>query len=37
MAQLEVETIKSIIRPCGLSPRKSKAISTLSKIIVEKT
>lgn len=36
MAKLEVEEIKSIIRPCGLSPQKSKAISNLSKIILEK-
>ena len=27
MAVQEVEDIKAIIRPCGLSPRKSKAIS----------
>ncbi|MEO1261570.1 MAG: endonuclease III [Bacteroidota bacterium] len=36
MAKLPVEEIKSIIRPCGLAPRKSKAISDLSKIIIEK-
>lgn len=36
MAKANVEDIKSIIRPCGLSPRKSKAISELSKILVEK-
>jgi endonuclease-3 len=35
MAQLPVEEIKAIIRPCGLSPRKSQAISTLSKILIE--
>ena len=35
MAQQEVEDIKAIIRPCGLSPRKSQAISTLSKILIE--
>jgi endonuclease III len=35
MAKVPVEKIKSIIRPCGLSPRKSQAISELSKIIVE--
>ncbi|MBR9860454.1 endonuclease III [bacterium] len=35
MAALEVEEIKSIIRPCGLSPFKSKAIKGLSEIIVE--
>ncbi|MAY84744.1 MAG: endonuclease III [Flavobacteriales bacterium] len=36
MAELEVEEIKEIIRPCGLSPQKSKAISNLSKILIEK-
>jgi len=36
MAEKPVEDIKAIIRPCGLSPRKSKAISELSKILVEK-
>ena len=36
MAVQEVEDIKAIIRPCGLSPRKSKAISELSKILIEK-
>lgn len=35
MAEMEVEDIKAIIRPCGLSPRKSKAIHQLSKIIIE--
>lgn len=35
MAEVPVEQIKEIIRPCGLSPRKSKAISDLSKIIIE--
>lgn len=35
MAEMEVEDIKAIIRPCGLSPRKSKAISELSKIIID--
>lgn len=34
MAKLEVDEIKAIIRPCGLSPRKSKAISELSNIIL---
>lgn len=34
MIKLEVEEIKAIIRPCGLSPRKSKAISDLSHIIL---
>lgn len=35
MAVQDVEDIKAIIRPCGLSPRKSKAISELSKIIIQ--
>ncbi len=36
MAKAPVEKIKEIIRPCGLSPRKSAAISELSKILIEK-
>lgn len=36
MARVAVEDIKQIIRPCGLSPRKSQAISDLSKILIEK-
>lgn len=35
MAKVPVETIREIIKPCGLSPRKSAAISELSKILVE--
>lgn len=35
MAQVPVEKIKAVIRPCGLSPKKSQAISTLSRILVE--
>ncbi len=35
MAQVPIEKIRSIIRPCGLSPQKSKAISRLSKILVK--
>ncbi|MEM6378026.1 MAG: endonuclease III [Bacteroidota bacterium] len=35
MAEKPVEDIKAIIRPCGLSPRKSKAISELSKILID--
>ncbi|MEL6140526.1 MAG: endonuclease III [Bacteroidota bacterium] len=35
MMQVPVEEIKAVIRPCGLSPRKSKAISELSRILVE--
>ncbi len=36
MIKLEVEEIKAIIRPCGLSPRKSKAIYDLSQILLDK-
>lgn len=35
MIKLSIEEIREIIRPCGLSPRKSKAIWELSKILVE--
>ncbi|MBL4709728.1 MAG: endonuclease III [Flavobacteriales bacterium] len=35
MMMQEVEDIKAIIRPCGLSPQKSKAIHRLSEIIME--
>jgi len=34
MIKLSVEEIKEIIRPCGLSPAKSKAIFGLSEILV---
>lgn len=36
MAKQDVEDIRAIIRPCGLSPQKSKAIRNLSQILVEK-
>ncbi len=36
MMTVPVEEIRAIIRPCGLSPRKSAAISELSKILMEK-
>lgn len=35
MAPLDVEQIRQIIRPCGLSPQKSKAIKRLSEILLE--
>lgn len=35
MARLTVEEIQSIIRPCGLSPMKSKGIAGLSRILIE--
>ena len=34
MAQLDVDEILKIIRSCGLSPKKSKAISQLSHILL---
>lgn len=36
MVTLEVDEIRDIIRPCGLSPRKSEAIAGLSRILLEK-
>ena len=36
MMEQDVEEIREIIKPCGLSPRKSKAIHRLSEILVEK-
>jgi endonuclease-3 len=35
MVQLTIEEIKEIIRPCGLSPMKSKGIHGLSQIILD--
>jgi endonuclease-3 len=35
MVTLSVDQIKSIIRPCGLSPAKSKAIHRLSEMLLE--
>jgi len=35
MQHVPVDDIYSIVRPCGLAPQKSKAISNLSKILVE--
>lgn len=35
MAREQVETIREIIKPCGLSPQKSKAIRRLSEILIE--
>ncbi len=35
MMKLSQEKIREIIKPCGLSPRKSKAIKELSRILVE--
>ncbi|MBK7147830.1 MAG: endonuclease III [Bacteroidetes bacterium] len=36
MIRLSIKEIEDIIRPCGLSPAKSKAIHRLSEIILEK-
>ena len=36
MKDLKVEEIYKIVRPCGLAPKKSKAIKELSKIICQK-
>lgn len=36
MVKLNVEEIKAIIRPCGLSPKKSQAIWNLSAILIAK-
>jgi endonuclease-3 len=35
MAALSVDQIRDIIRPCGLSPQKSKAIKRLSELLLE--
>jgi len=34
MIKLSVDEIKAIIRPCGLSPKKSQAIFTLSEMLI---
>ena len=36
MVKLSVEEIREIIKPCGLSPMKSKGIHGLSQILIEK-
>ena len=36
MAKVPVATIQAIIRPCGLSPQKARAISGLSSLIMER-
>lgn len=35
MSMVPVEEIQAIIRPCGLSPQKSKAISRLSHLLID--
>ena len=36
MAKQNVSQVRKIVKPCGLSPQKSKAIVGLSKILVDK-
>ena len=36
MAKVPVEKIQEIIRPCGLSPQKARAISELSRLLIER-
>lgn len=36
MARVPVEKIRAVIRPCGLSPQKAKAISGLSRLLLER-
>jgi endonuclease-3 len=36
MSNLAEKTIYNIIRPCGLAPKKSNAIKSLSKILIQK-
>jgi endonuclease-3 len=36
MVKMSVDEIREIIRPCGLSPMKSKGIYGLSKILIDK-
>jgi len=36
MAEQSIDKINSIVRPCGLAPKKAKAILGLSKILLEK-
>lgn len=35
MAKVPVAKIQAVIRPCGLSPQKAKAISKLSKLLID--
>ena len=36
MAQVPVEDVLAIVRPCGLAPQKAKAIVELSRLLVER-
>jgi len=35
MAQQDIDDVYRIVKPCGLAPKKSKAIVNLSKILIE--
>ena len=35
MVLIDTEEIRRIIKPCGLSPKKSRAISTLSRMLID--
>ena len=35
MVRIDTEEIRRIIKPCGLSPKKSRAISTLSRMLID--
>ena len=35
MTELPVDEIQAVIRPCGLSPQKAKAIAGLTRILVD--
>ncbi|MDD0853772.1 endonuclease III [Halobacteriovorax sp. GB3] len=36
MVKLSIEEIEAIVKPCGLAPRKAKAIWNLSQILIDK-
>ncbi|MBX2808582.1 MAG: endonuclease III [Cellvibrionaceae bacterium] len=36
MAKVPVDKIQAVIRPCGLSPQKAKAIAKLSNLLIDK-
>lgn len=36
MSKMQVEEIENIIRPCGLAPKKARAIQRLSELLIER-
>jgi endonuclease-3 len=36
MAEVELERIEKVVRPCGLGPQKARAIKELSRLLVER-